>query len=77
MLDQKTCKLIKSEIDKVMGKGFMDMENISRMQPIPTHTLRGGHTVLATQFSDITILVRIQVSESFGVTVRSVKSVTL
>lgn len=75
MLDIVTAKLIKTALDEYFSNNVINLEDICRMQPVPMSTRSGGHTILATQFGDMTILVWIQFSEAIGVRVRAVKAV--
>lgn len=74
MLDINTAKIVKAGIKKELDID-LTLNDICRMQPIPTHE-RGGYTILAMQCGDLTILVWVWVDENGSVRVTRAKRVS-
>jgi hypothetical protein len=76
MLEIKYAKLILKAIkENTATSAFpVTLEDVCRMQPVPVVTGCSGHTVLGTQCGDVTILVWVNINETLGVCVRSVKA---
>ena len=73
MLDIKTATLVRKAINEHFSSPDMvSLEAVCRMQPVVQNTSGSGYTILALQFGDLTILVRVQFSEKLGVMVRGV-----
>lgn len=74
MLDINTAKLVKKSIDdKFNGNAPLTLEDVVRMEPI-SKSDKGGYTIVASQFGDLTILVWLLFNEKLGVCVRRVKT---
>ena len=73
MLDIKTATLVRKAINEHFSlPDMVSLEAVCRMQPVVQNTSGSGYTILALQYGDITILVRVLFNEKFGVMVRSV-----
>ncbi len=72
MLDFNTARIIKAAIKKETGIDLYT-NDVCRMQPIPRHE-SGGHSILAIQCGDLTILVWVYVDEAQGLRVVKVKT---
>lgn len=70
MLDISTAKVVKAALNKHFSSNAISLESVCKMQAIPGTII--GYTVLALQYAELTILVRIQITQS-GVKVVKIK----
>lgn len=71
MLDISTAKVVKAALDKHFSSNAISLESVCKMQSIPSNI--NGYTILALQYAELTILVRIQITQS-GVKVVEIKT---
>lgn len=69
-MDISTAKVVKAALDKQFSSNAISLESVCKMQAIPGTII--GYTVLALQYAELTILVRIQITQS-GVKVVKIK----
>lgn len=72
MLDISTAKVVKAALDDYFSYNAISLESVCRMNVIPLNN-GVGLTILSLQYAELTILVRIQITQS-GVKVVEIKT---
>lgn len=71
MLDLKTAKIVQKAINDhfyspSQTEPMVTLEAVTRMEPVVQNTRGSGHTILALQYGDLTILVWVSIVEKPG-----------
>ena len=71
MLELSTAKVVKDALDKRFSMDAISLACVCKMQPIQSNN--NGYTILALQYAELTIMVRIEITAS-GVRVVEIKT---